>query len=240
MSSTRRPQGRAGGPPPERKAPAGPVLTPQILMVVYFIILLIGGIWYYNSVIKKSQEQLAAASARVTTAQTAKKTYDIKRGKLDMARHLNTSMRDKLRDVAYRFMTDQTSMLPFWEETFFPILDASRLTQTEDSKIKSDVYTFHINMAMDPFNTLPRSAAFDNEDDVFKIAYHPEQNGQPIDTPLDTRPTDFLSPYSIEMVDWAGTYEDVEDFIRRLQEKQNKTLFTVHCYKNKEDKNVYS
>jgi hypothetical protein len=241
MSSQRKPQGRpAGGPPPERKAPAGPMLTPQVLMVIFFLVIAIGIAVWYNQVVKAGQAKVAAAEQRVTTADANIKTYRTKGGKLPVARELNTAVREKLHDVSYMFMTDQTSVMPFWEETFFPVLTNSRLQQTEDSKIKVETtYEYQLNMAMDPFNTIPGSSLFDAAWDVFDLKYHPEQNGQPVDQPLDTRPADFLSPYTFKLEKWGGTYEDVKDFIRQLQVKQDKTLFTVHCFKNTEDKNIY-
>jgi hypothetical protein len=237
MAANRGKGGRPAGPPQEKKAPAGPVLTPQVLGVIIFVLLVIGVSMYYTMVIKKSNETKATISSNITTAQTNAQTYEKKGKKLEIARKLNTAVRDKLKTVAYMFMTDQNSVIPFWEDEFFPILDSSNLTPSGDSKIWVEEYTFQINMAMTPFETLPPSTLFENAEDTFPIQYHGEKGGVPETEPIDTRPGTFLTPYQIKLEKFVGTYEDVKDFIEDLQVKQNKSLYTVHCFKNDEAEN---
>jgi hypothetical protein len=239
MSANRRAPGKGGTPPPERKAPAGPVITPAILSVIFFLLIAIAVVVYWKTVITVNNEAQVAAAGRKSAAEANIETYKKKGAKLEIAEKLNVTVKDKLRDTAYMFMTDQSSVIPFWEETFFPIFTSANLTPGESAEIKSNVYTFKINMAMNPMSTLPASSFFKDVQSVFKIEYVPEQNGQPIEEPLATMQPAFLTPYDIELRGWRGTYEDVQRFIRHLQVRQNKTLFTVHCFKNKEDKNAY-
>jgi len=240
MSANRKAAGRNAGPPPERKAPAGPVITPGILSVIFVVLLGIAVVVYFQTVVKTNNEAQVAAAARKTTAETNIQTYQKKGAKLEIAEKLNVTVKEKLKDTAYMFLTDQSSVIPFWEETFFPILDSSNLSVGESSEIKASVYTFKVNMAMNPMSTLPSSQFFKDVQSIFKIAYVPEQGGVPVEEPLATMQNDFLTPYDIQLKGWVGTYEDVQRLIKHLQLRQNKTLFTVHCFKNKEDKNVYS
>src|SRR5688500_11458007 len=137
MSANRKPGGRpAAGPPPERKAPSGPVITPQVLMVVYFLLVVIAVAMYWNMVVKANQEKQAAAAARIQTADANIQTYTKKGKKLEIAKRLNTTVKRKLKDTAYMFMTDQSSVLPFWEEVFFPVLEAANFTYSDDTELK--------------------------------------------------------------------------------------------------------
>src|SRR5438105_11910707 len=120
MSSQRRQAGRpAAAPPPERKAPAGPVITPQILSVFFFIVLVIAVWVMISTVVKKGETQVSAANARKTTAEANAATYKKKGARLEVAKKLDKVVRDKLHDTAYMFMTDQSSMIPFWDDTLF-------------------------------------------------------------------------------------------------------------------------
>jgi hypothetical protein len=239
MSANRKPAARPGGPPPERKAPAGPVITPGILSVIFVVLIIIAAVMYVQMVIKTNTAKQQAATSRISTADTNIKTYKTKGAKLEIAEKLNVTVKEKLKDTAYMFLTDQSSVVPFWQETFLPVLDGSQLSYGEDTKFKVDKYTFQINMAMSPFNTLPSSRLFDNIANVFPIHYEPEQGGVAVEEPLATMKPDFLTPYNIKLEGMVGTYEDVQRFVRTLQVRQDKTLFTVHCFKNKEDKNAY-
>src|SRR5688572_29885284 len=116
MSSQRK--GRAAGPPPERKAPAGPVLTPQVLMVIYFVLIAVAVGVYIKTVVQANNEAQAAAASRVQAAEANIATYKKKGAKLEVAQHLNVTVKKKLKDTAYMFLTDQNSVIPFWEEVF--------------------------------------------------------------------------------------------------------------------------
>lgn len=236
MSSTRKPQKPAGGPPPERKAAPGPVITPQVLGVVFGLLLIIGVIVFYTQVVKKSNDKILELDNKIQASQKAKETYEKKKAKLEIARKLNTTVREKLQTVTYMFLTDQTSMVPFWEDQFLPILDRSPISQF-GGKITVDEYTYKINMAMQPFNTLPPGSFFENAQEFFPIAYEGEKDGVPEDTPLDTRPDAFLTPYTITMEEFRGTYEQVEKFVKELQTKTDKYLYTVHCFANDDSSN---
>jgi type II secretory pathway pseudopilin PulG len=230
---------KAAGPPPERKAPTGPVVTPGMLSVGFVIIIIIAVVAYFQTFVKDQTAKQQAATARASSAEANIKTYTTKGNKLAIAETLNVTVKEKLKDTAYMFMTDQSTVIPFWQETFLPILSSSNLYPGEDAKIDADDYVFQLNMAMNPFGTLPSSQFFENAEQDFGIAYLPEQGGVPIEEPVATMQSDFLTPYNIELTGWRGSYQDVQRFVRHLQLRQNKTLFTVHCFKNKEDKNVY-
>jgi len=241
MSSQRKPagQGRPGGPPPERKAPAGPVFTPQVLGVLYAIALIILVAVFWVKVVNTNVAQQQADDARKQQADANIATYKKKGSKLEIAKQVNTTVATKLKNTSYMFLTDQTSVLPFWEDVFFPLLRASNLTWSDQTKIKVDPYTFKLNMAMSPFNTLPHSGLFDDAVKIFPIHYDPEQGGVPIEEPIDTMEPAFLTPYTITLEKFNGTYEQVKRFVKELQVKQNKTLFTVHCFKNDEQSDFF-
>lgn len=227
----------APGKDKESKAVKGPVVTPQALGIVFGLILVIGIPVFYSNVIKKQQDEIAAIRANISTQQGLVQTYQKKGAKKNEADKLNKALKQKLSTLDYLFLEDQSSVLPFYETTFFPLLNGSNLRPTADSKITVTPYTFRINMAMRPYETLPGSALFENADDVFGIAYIPEQNGNPWEEPIDTRPGVFLEPYDIRMEGFAGTFADVKRFIESLQDKSNDKLITVHCLKNDEGKN---
>jgi hypothetical protein len=239
MSSQRKPQGRPG-PAPERKAAAGPVVTPQVLIVVYLVIIIIGGAIYLTNVVKKSAATKTQIEAAISTANHNRDIYQAKRKMLPVAQELNKTVRDKLNQVQYMFLTDQLSVIPFWQEDFFPLLDESALGTDDDTEVKPEDYTFHMNMAMLPFDTLPPSILFESATDLFPIEYHGEQDGKPTDVPFDTRPNQFLTPYSIELKSFIGSYKQVRSFIDKLQKKSNRAFYTVHCIANDKEKNDYS
>lgn len=220
------------GPPPERKAAAGPVITPQVLAIVFGIILVIGLIVYYQMVVANFNKQLSDTESAKAATQQRIKTYQLKQSKLDEARQVNVALREKLNLIDYLFLFNQDSVMPFYENTLLPIISGSRLTTKDSTVIEADPYTFQMNMAMAPFNTLPHSLWFEDVLTSFPIEYHGEKGGVPTDSPLNTQPTSFLTPYNITMVDWVGTYEDVKDFIEHLQTARDDILVTVHCLKN--------
>lgn len=239
MSSQRRPQGRPG-PAPERKAAAGPVVTPQVLGVIYLVIIIIGVAIYMTNVVKKSADTKQQLEGAINTANHNRDIYTAKKKMLPVAQELNKTVRTKLEDVQYMFLSDQTSMIPFWEDDFFPLLERSGLGIGEDTKIMVEDYTFHLNMAMKPFDTLPPSTLFESSTDVFPIQYHGEENGKPTDVPIDTRPPAFLLQYNISLEGFIGTYKQVKDFVEDLQLNKERTFYTVHCMANSKDKNVYT
>jgi len=239
MSSTRKPaapggkaQRKPGAPPPERKAMKGPVVTPQALGIVFFIILVIGAIVYYNSVVVKFNEKMSALEAQANQTQSQIQTYEKKQAMLDEAKSVNSALREKLNTLDYLFLFSQDSIVPFFEDTLIPMIFASRLRATGDSILEVPEYTFKINMAMSPFNTLPSSNLFENAQDLFKLEYEGEVNGQAPEGPINTQPSDFLTPYSIKLIKFAGTYEDMQHFIEDIQTKRNDVLITIHCFKN--------
>jgi hypothetical protein len=236
------PRGKAAKPAPgapkESKALRGPIVTPQALGIVFALAALIMlGVLINNN--NKSNAELANLANQISSQNTLITTYETKGKKKDEAKALRNALTKKLSTLDYLFLDDQNSLVPFFEQTLIPLIDGSSLTPTEDSVIEVTVYTFQINMAMRPFDTLPNSSFFDDAANVFKIQYVPEQNGQPIETPLDTRPQVFLEPYDITFEGWAGTYNDVKRFIKSAQQARTKdTLITVHCVKNDEGKNT--
>jgi hypothetical protein len=227
----------APGAPKESKAPRGPIVTPQALGIVFALaaLVMVGVMLSKN---KKSTEELSNITNQISAQNTLIATYQKKGNKKEEANSLNNALKQKLSTLDYLFLDNQDSLVPFFETTFFPLLDGSALRPTQDSKITVTAYTFQINMAMRPFDTLPNSTFFDDAADSFKIQYVPEQNGQPIEAPIDSRPSAFLEPYDITIEGFQGTYNDVKRFIKSAQQARTKdTLITVHCVKNDEGKN---
>lgn len=227
----------AGAKDKESKAVKGPVVTPQALGIVFGLILVIGIPVFYSNVIKKQQDEIAGLRGQIASKVSEIDTYRKKGAKKDEADQLNKALKEKLSTLDYLFLEDQTSLVPFFEQVFFPLLQGSNLLPTEDSVIKVSDYTFRVNMAMRPFETMPNSALFDNAADAFSIAYDPEVNGVPWEVPLDTRPAAFMEPYHITLEGYQGTYNDVKRFVEELQKKSIEKLITVHCLKNDESKN---
>lgn len=251
MSSQRRPpqaapagKGAPGGKPgapgkpgaAERKAnpAAGPVITPQVLGIALAIILIVAGVVYYQSVYMKFKNDLATIKGKIANSETNIKTYKQKQAKLADAREVNIALRKKLGTLDYLFLSDQGSLLPFFETELFPIVDASRL---QGLIIEVEPYTFEINMAMNPFTTLP-SHLIEDANKAFKMKYFGEQNGAAPKGPRDTVPGAFIKPYSIKFKDCVGTYEDIQKFIEDLQQNQHIKLMTIHCVKNSKGDNV--
>jgi Tfp pilus assembly protein PilO len=239
MSSTRKPAAapakagrKPGAPPPERKAVKGPAVTPQALGIVFFVILVIGIIVFYNTVVVKFKNQLQALEAQANQTTSQIQTYKQKGEMLDEAKAVNSALREKLNTLDYLFLFNQDSIVPFFENTLFPMIETSRLRTTADSKLEVPEYTYKINMTMTPFNTMPASTYFENPQDLFKIEYVGETNGAPPEGPTKTEYPAFLTPYSIKMVKFGGTYEDVKDFVESVQTKRNDVLITIHCMKN--------
>lgn len=229
--------GAAGGKPgaPERKSnvAAGPVITPQVLGIALAIILIVAGVVYYQSVYVKSRDELASLKSKIASSETNIQTYKKKIAKLPDATDVNIALREKLGTLDYLFLSDQSSLIPFFETELFPIVDSSRMSMT----IEAEVYTFEINMAMSPFTTLP-SHLIEDANKVFKMKYFGEQGGTAPKGPRDTRPGAFIKPYSIRFLDVTGTYEDVQKFIEDLQQNNHIKLLTVHCVKNDKGDNV--
>jgi len=245
MSAARKPtappKGKPGGAAPERKAaaPKGPIFTPQVVAVIFIIIIIIGIAVFYTSVYQKYNNEMKTIQGQIDTSTNNIATYKKKIGKLDIATAVNKALREKLVTLDYLFLVDQNSMLPFFEDTLFPIIDASRVMQRGGvMKLESQEYTYQLNMAMNPMATLPRSF-FDNPQSTFKVKYTGESNGQPATEPLKTTPNTFLQSYWIKLSEFRGTYEDVKDFISDLQKTRHQ-IITVHCIKNEEGKNAYS
>jgi len=236
MSSTpRKADARKAGPPPEKKAPAGPVVTPQVLGIILGIILVIGVVMYYNMVIKKFTNEKAQLSASISQTQLQIDTYRKKGSKLETARDINTAIREKLSTLDYLFLEDQTSIVPFFENSLLPLLETSRLTP---GIIKAEEFEFKLNMAMQPFKTLPATTLFEDAASVFPIEYDGEKNGVPTESPLDTRPGTFIMPYNLTFEEFAGTYEDARAFVEQLQTSRQNELITVHCIKNDDSANA--
>ncbi len=238
MSSRRKapPAGKAPGAPKESKAIKGPIITPQALGIVFAIAaLIILGVMISNN--NKANAEIASIGQQIKSEEANITTYTTKGKKKDEADKLNKALKTKLNSLDYLFLDDDSSLVPFWEQTLLPLIDQD-MQPTGESKIFADTHTFQINMAMRPFDTLPTGRFFDNSADVFKIHYEPEQNGQPIETPIDTRPTKFLEPYSVRLEGFRGSYTDVKNFVKHLQmARQKDTLIVVHCLRSDESKN---
>jgi cell division protein FtsL len=240
MSSTpKKEQPEKKGPRPEKKSGgAGFEITPQVLMVVLAIILVIGIVVYWQMVISKFNSEIDQTDQSIAAEERKITTYRTKGAKLEAAQELNQTLREKLNTINYLFLHNQDSIVPFFENTFLPIIANSRLDPTADSKIEVEEYTFQINMAMEPFNTLPSTRFFENAEDIFPIKYIGEKNGNPETDPISTEPSSFLEPYEITLTDWGGTYEDVKDFVEHVQTAEDDILITIHCMINDDGNNV--
>lgn len=235
------PRTKPGAPAPEKKAPSGPVITPQILTVAFLIIMVIGLVVFWQAVIVKFNNEKNQLNARESQLITQISTYQQKQSKLETANSINLALRGKLGDLEYLFLVDQSSVLPLFEDTLWNLLLASPLVYYGGGIIGIEEYTFKINMAMAPFTTIPGNAFLEDPDSVFLIEYFGEKNGVPTEEPLDTRPPDFLTEMTISMQDWGATFEDIKKFVTMVQTGRNQTLFTIHCIKNEggENRGIY-
>ena len=226
--------GAQAGPPPERKTPAGPVITPQILGIVFGVILLVGIIAYYQMVTVKYRNELSALTASVSQKQQTIDTYTKKGALKDEADEVNKTLKAKLGSLGYLFLEDQNSVIPFWESTFLPMILNGALQPGPNTIITVQDYKFYINMAMNPFQSLPQTGLIDNMSKFFPIEYQGERDGVPTDDPLDTTPNQFLMPYTIEVEGLRGTYENAMKFVETVQRSKADEFITVHCIKNDE------
>lgn len=228
-------KGAQAGPPPEKKQAKGPVVTPQALGILFGIILIVGIAVYYFMVIKENTEKQDQLRGQITQTESQIQTYKKKGARLQDAISLNTALREKLNMLDYLFLQDQGSILPFYENTLLPLIESSTLEMGTIEPL--EVYNFRINMAMSPFNTIPAVGGIEEPQNQFTISYEPEQGGTPTETPVTTSPSSFLTPYSLRLTEFSGTYEDVIKFVRKLQTDRNARLITVHCIRNDEGNN---
>jgi hypothetical protein len=234
-----KPGGKPGakpGPAPERKGGGakGPIITPQVLGIALFLILIIAISVYWKSVVVSSNTKMQELSSQIASSNANIATYNKKIARLAGAKEVDVALRAKLGKLDHLFLSDQTSLMPFFEHDLLPILDSSRL---QGWVVKVQEFTYEINMAMSPFDTLPTHFIKDPRS-VFKMKYIGEANGKAPDGPRDTRPTTFLKPYTITVEECTGTYEEMQDFIKHLQQNNKIKLVTIHCVKNDEGKNV--
>lgn len=231
-------EGPPAGPPPEKKGPSGPVITPQILGIVFGVILLVGVIAYYQFVTVKYRNELERLNSSVNQTKTQIDTYRKKGAKKDKADEVNKTLKAKLGSLGYLFLEDQNSIIPFWESTFLPMLETSTLSIGPNTVIEVEEYRFFINMAMNPFQSLPQTPLIENLAKSFPIEYQGERDGQPADGPLDTTPNRFLMPYTIKVEGLVGTYENAMTFVAKVQRTRTREFITVHCIKNDEKESV--
>ncbi len=229
------PGGPKGRKPAEKKAVAGPVVTPQALGIVFLILAIIGVAVFFSQAKKLTEEQ-AAVQSKITQQEGLIATYRKKGDKLQEAIDLNNALREKLNLLDYLFLQDQSSILPFYENTLLPLIDSSTLRMGKIEPLEP--YGFKINMAMEPFNTIPSVGGIEDPDTQFTISYEPEQGGTPVEEPITTKPSAFLTPYSFKLTEFSGTYEDCKKFVEKLQTDRNAKLMTVHCIKNDDSKNA--
>lgn len=236
MSSAPSAPERQAAPPPEKRTPTGPVVTPQVLAIILGIILVVALIIYYQSVVVKFTNQQQQLSSQINQAEQNIRTYTTKGEKLEDAREVSLALREKLNTLDYLFLQDQSSVIPFFENTLFPMIESSRL-QPGFITLEGP-YTFYINTAMSPFQTLPASAFFENAEKEFPVVYRGEKDGIPVEAPLDTRPDSFIEPFTMTFEEFRGTYEDVLKFVERIQTTTQDQLITVHCLKNDDGENT--
>jgi hypothetical protein len=229
------PAGRKGKPTAEKKAVAGPVITPQVLIVVFVLISIVGIAVYWNQNKSLSDKQATVQDA-IAEQRSLIATYKKKGDKLQAAIDLNEALREKLSMLDYLFLQDQTSILPFYENTLLPLFESSTLRIGKIEPLEP--YNFKINMAMEPFNTIPSVGGMENPEKQFTISYTPEQGGNPVEEPITTKPTAFITPYSLKLKEFYGTYEDCMKFVKKLQTDRNAKMITIHCIKNDESKSA--
>ncbi|MCB1185988.1 hypothetical protein KDL29_02380 [bacterium] len=236
MSSAPR---RGAAPPPEQNAPKQPLLTPQVLGVVFLVLIIVAAV-FVNSHKNKLTNEIAGLEGKKNNLQTQIDTYRKKGAKLETAKRVKLALNQKLGTLDYLFLQNQDDVIPFWEDTFSPlVLQSGYLQITGESKILVDQYEYSINMAMTPFETIPRGNLIENGPDIFPIIYYPESNGNPVTEVLKTGQSSFLTPYNITLEKFGGTYEDVMRFVRSIQQgtsrKMTDKLFTIHCIKTDGD-----
>jgi hypothetical protein len=187
-------------------------------------------------VIKESTDTQDQLRGQINQKESQIQTFKKKGERLQDAIDLNTALREKLNMLDYLFLQDQGSIIPFYENTLLPLIESSTLRMGIIEPL--DTYEFKINMAMSPFNTIPAVGGIEDPEGLFTITYEPEQNGTPTEEPVRTAPRSFLTPYSLKLTEFSGTYEDAMKFVRKLQTDRNARLITVHCIKNDEGNNV--
>lgn len=229
------PAGPKGRKPAEKKAVAGPIVTPQALGIVFVIIAIIGLVVFFSQAKNLSEEQ-ESVQGKITQQEGLIATYKKKGAKLQEAIDLNNALREKLNMLDYLFLQDQSSILPFYENVLLPMIDSSTLRMGTIEPLEP--YGFQINMAMEPFNTIPAVGAIEDPVDKFTISYTPESGGTPVEEPISTEPSAFLTPYSFKLTEFSGTYEDCIKFVEKLQTDRNAKLMTVHCIKNDDSNNA--
>ena len=229
------PAGKPGKAPAEKKAAGGPVITPQALGIV-FLILAIILIAVFVSQVKKLSEEQDTVKGQIAQQQGLIATYKKKGAKLQEAIDLNNALREKLAMLDYLFLQDQSSILPFYENTLLPLIDSGTLRMGTIEPLES--YNFKMNMAMEPFNTIPSIGGIEDPVEQFTISYEPERGGTPVEEPITTTPSAFLTPYSFKLTEFSGTYEDCMKFVKKLQTDRNSKLITVHCVKNDDSNNA--
>lgn len=240
MSSTPRKQGAA--PPPEQSAPKQPLITPQVLGVIFLVLILIAA-FFTNSHKNKLNNEIARLENNKTTLQTQIDTYRKKGAKLETAKRVKLALNEKLGTLDYLFLQTQDDIIPFWEDTFAPlVLQSGYLQRTGESAIEVDDFVFNINMAMTPFETIPAGGIpIEDKPSRFPLVYIPESNGNPNTDPLRTEQSAFLTPYNITLSGWSATYEDMMRFVRSIQQgtsrKMTDKLFTIHCIMTDGDPN---
>ncbi|MCB1217690.1 hypothetical protein KDL44_09860 [bacterium] len=237
MSSTPR---RGAAPPPEQNAPKQPLLTPQVLGVVFLILIIVAAA-YVISHKNKLNNEIASLESKKNTLQTQIDTYRKKGAKLETAKQVKHALSEKLGTLDYLFLQTQDDVIPFWEDTFAPlVLQSGYLGIGGDSTITVDSFEYNINMAMTPFETIPAGGIpIEDKPDRFPLIYIPESNGNPVTEVLKTGQPAFLTPYNITLEKFNGTYEDVMRFTRSIQQgtsrKMTDKLFTIHCIKTDGD-----
>jgi hypothetical protein len=236
MSSKPSAPDRQAAPPPEKKAPSGPVVTPQVLAIILGIILVVALIVYYQAVVVKFNNEKQQVASQIAQTNQNIQTYTKKGNKLEEAREVSLALREKLNTLDYLFLQDQSSVIPLFENTLFPLIESSRMRPGK--VVLEGPYTFYINTAMSPFQTLPASAFFEDAEKTFPVIYRGEKNGVPVEAPLDTRPDSFLEPFTMTFEEFQGTFEDVQRFVERIQTTTQDQLITVHCLKNDDSKNA--
>ena len=84
--------GKQPGPPAEKKAPGGPVITPQILGIVFGVLLLVGVIAFYQLVVVKFTNEMNQLNSQISSEQQRISTYTKKGAMKDDADEINLDL----------------------------------------------------------------------------------------------------------------------------------------------------
>jgi len=236
MSSTRK---QAGAPPaakakaPIDRKPPAPIFTPLNVGIVLIILILVAVGVFWKSIYLAKTAEINTIQGQVKAQISQNEVYKKKAEMLDTANQINKVMDAKLKQEKKYFLVGQDEVVNFFNVWFWDII----LSQNLDfSTLKVEIepkLTFKISWKAKPQDTLPR---LQNAIDLFGWEYIGEGSGT---GEVSSNFPDFITPMTLKLTEFTLTYEQMRDFVKRLQE--DGTYFvTVHGFKNSGgDDNIY-